>query len=409
MTAAPGPGLDPAEAAAAERRPALMVKPGSFVLAFGTDAVLSFDLEGRLYAAFLRGRTFRRGLGGTVLEKGRSPGAGRGQRWCRPLDAGDRRALYGTVRALAEAALAAVRRGDARVTGGGRERARTLLERAAAWTPERLERERERFRAVYGRVGVIPPDQYLAVVVQATQGCAWNRCTFCAFYRGQTFRIRSPEEFRAHCRAVRDLLGEGLSLRRSVFLGEASAMTVPFPRLAGFLDIVREEFPAQREVHTFMDLFTARKSADELAALAARGLRRVVIGLETGCDPLLALVRKPATAAQALAAVRSLKTAGISVALVVLLGLGGPAWWAAHVRDTAAVLNAMGLGAGDIIYFSPLTEQPDAEYFREARARGLRPLTAGEMREQEAAIRALLHFRDGRPALARYDIRELIY
>lgn len=388
-------------------QPVVSVQPGSFAVAFGTDAVVSFDLEGRLYVAYLNGRTFRRGLSGVVLEKGRTPETG--ERWCRPLDTAERWALYRAIQALIRKALDSLRRGEARVAGPGAPRAQILLERAGAWSPERLERERLRFRAVYGRVGIIPPDQYLAVVVQATRGCAWNRCTFCTFYRGDRFFVRSPEEFRAHCRAVREFLGEGLRLRRSVFLAEARALSVPHPRLRRFLEIAREEFPAQRTLHAFMDLFTARRTEEELRELASLGLRRVVIGLETGCDPLLALVQKPTTAARALATVRTLKAAGLSVALVVLLGLGGVTWAGAHLRDTLALLRAMELGPGDLIYVSPLVVDPASAYARQCVTHGFRSLTPEELRQQEAQLRAGLGVGAGRPRVARYDVRELVY
>jgi len=36
-------------------------------------------------------------------------------------------------------------------------------------------------------VGILPPDQYMAVVLQAAEGCAFNTCTFCDFYRDRSF------------------------------------------------------------------------------------------------------------------------------------------------------------------------------------------------------------------------------
>jgi hypothetical protein len=392
---------------ALDATPLVMVKPNSVAVAIGDETVLAFDRAGRLYTAVLDGCTYRRGLGGTVLAKGRQPGPGRGVRWCWPCDADRRAALYRAVHGLVLDVQAACDRGDARVMGADEAAAEALLSSIAAWTPERLEAESRRFGAAYDHVGVIPPDQYLAVVLQATEGCAWNRCAFCAFYRGERFRIRTADEFRHHCRAVRELLGEGLSMRRSVFLGEASALTVPTARLLEFLDIAGEELPGLRDVHAFMDLFTARKRGDDLQALAARGLRRVVIGFESGCDELLGVVNKPATAADAVAAVRDLRSAGIAVAVVVLVGLGGRAFADRHVADTSRALTAMGLGRGDILYFSPLVEDPATEY--PALAASLGRLSPEELHQQEAAIRDGVQFQDGRPALARYDIRELVY
>jgi hypothetical protein len=110
-------------------------------------------------------------------------------------------------------------------------------------------------------------------------------------------------------------------------------------------------------------------------------------------------------------AVARLKAAGVAASVIVLLGVGGDRYAEAHVQGTVAALNAMALGAGDLIYFSDFLELPEAEYGERARAAGIRPLTAEEMRAQEHAIRAGLRWADPArpPQLSRYDIREFIY
>ncbi len=388
--------------------PTVTVKPNSFTIAFGARAVLSFDLEGRLYVAFVDGRTFRRGVSGDLLAKGRY-GAGRPDRWSRPCDEDERLAVYRVVHELTAEALGALAVRGTAVVDGDPGVARQLLARAIEWGPERLEAERGRFRAIYRPVGIVPPDRYLAIVMQATEGCAWNRCAFCSFYRTERYRVKSPEEFRDHARAVRRFLGDGLGLRRSIFLGEANALGAPTRRLLNLLAVVREEFPDQRDVHAFMDMFTSVKPVDELAALRSGGLTRVTVGLETACEPLLTFIRKPSSAAAAVRAIERLKAAGINVSLVVLLGLGGVRFFDDHVHETVRLLNTLPLGDGDIVYFSPLVSRSGADYFERARASGLGVLTTDETRLQEAMIRDGLRFSGPPPKLARYDVREFVY
>jgi len=252
----------------------------------------------------------------------------------------------------------------------------TILDRASRFDAGAARADRRRFELIYGRVGILPPDQYLALVLQATQGCSFNSCTFCDFYLGQPFRVRSPQQFKEHARAVRAYLGESLPLRRTVFLGEANALAVPLGRLAPLLEIAREEFDG-RPVHAFLDAFSgARKSAEEFHAMAALGLERVNVGLESGHDPLLRFVRKAGRAWNAVETVAALKAAGVAVSVIVLIGLGGDRYAAEHVADTVTALNAMPLGRGDILYFSDLTEHPDTPYPALARAAGIRPLSA---------------------------------
>lgn len=371
--------------------------------------MLTFDLEGRLFVAFLQSQTFQRGLDGRVLLKGRRPGGPRGERWCRECGAGERLDLFRTIDALVREAWAAHLKEAAKLVDGDWERVTVLLNRVLQWSPERLEAERVRFRSAYLPVGILPPDQRLAILLQASEGCSWNRCTFCPFYRGRPFRIKTAVEFGAHLKAVRRLLGEGVRLRRSLFMGEANALALPQRHLLRLFEMARQEFPDQREIHAFMDVFSLRKSPGELRALRAAGLRRVVIGLETGCDSLLALVRKPASAEAALRIVRILKEAGLEVGVVVLLGLGGERYFNDHVRDTVRVVNAMGLAKGDIVYFSPLAELSGVEYFEQADALGMRRLRPDEVAAQESIIREGLRFDGPRPTLACYDVREAIY
>ena len=40
------------------------------------------------------------------------------------------------------------------------------------------------------------PTSTSSVVLQPTEGCHYNRCTFCDLYRDRPFRIKTPAEFR---------------------------------------------------------------------------------------------------------------------------------------------------------------------------------------------------------------------
>ena len=48
--------------------------------------------------------------------------------------------------------------------------------------------------------------------------------------------------------------------------------------------------------------------------------------------------------------------------VIVMTGLGGERFAEGHERDTAAAINAMGLGEGDLLYFSDLVEVPSTSY-----------------------------------------------
>jgi hypothetical protein len=79
------------------------------------------------------------------------------------------------------------------------------------------------------------------------------------------------------------------------------------------------------------------------------------------------------------------------------------------VRDTVAAVNEMGLGAGDLLFFSELTEIPGTAYPKVAAAADIEPLSVRERLAQADAIRAGLRFAGPAPQMAKYDVREFIY
>ena len=356
----------------------------------------SFDLAGRLIGAFVAGVNYRRGLDNRVLCKWRGADGARQRRWLTQPEATG--FLAGAYR-LAERVASAI--------------ADPRLDVLRGWDEARLKADAAHFAQVYRPVSILPPDQYLALVIQATEGCSYNRCTFCDFYRDRPFRVKPSDELRAHIAAVRGFFGPALGLRKSLFLADANALVAPMPRLRGWLDVIAEThgLPAGG-IYSFMDAFDVhRKSAADWAELAERGLRRVYIGMESGDDTLLRWLRKPGTASDVIEAVRLLKGAGITASVIIMTGIGGQQHATGHVAHTIAALNAMPLGRGDIIYFSPFVDHPGSEYELKAAEAGVTPLSDAEIAAQEAAICAGLQPCDpAHPSQrSRYDIREFIY
>ncbi|MCC7205940.1 MAG: radical SAM protein [Anaerolineae bacterium] len=398
-----------------ESRPvAISVKPNCLTVSIDGPKearVFSYDFAGRLWTAFLDGVSYRRGLDGKILAKWRLPG-----------DARERRSLLGdealhieaTARREVEALYAAIRDGRAALKGSLPEAGHRGFQQALAFDADASKADAARYRQVYKPVGILPPDQYMAVVLQLTEGCSFNTCTFCTFYKDRPFRIKRPDEFKAHALSVRDFLGDGLSLRRTIFLGDANALVVPMPRLMPLLDAVHEVYDVEAlgGMYAFLDGFSGeKKNVDDYRALRAAGLERVYVGLESGNADLLRFLRKPGEPDDAIHAVRAIKEAGIAVGVIVLLGAGGHEYAAAHVRDTIATLNAMPLDLNDILYFSELVVSEGLEYAQDAYQAGLKPLAADERAAQEEAIRDGLRFGDesGAPHMSRYDIREFVY
>jgi radical SAM superfamily enzyme YgiQ (UPF0313 family) len=366
--------------------------PTATVLSPDRRHSLSFDREGRLHLYFRDGKTFKRSLASEVHLRYR-----RGRRVRQRLAREQALDIFREAYGLA---------GTVRPTATG-ELLRRLDEEILGWTPKSLLSEQERFAAVYKPVSILPPDQYLAVVLQATEGCTWNACTFCSFYMDRPFAMKSPTAFRQHAEGVKKLVGRGLAMRRGIFLADGNALALSNRRLDPLLEIAHEVFPGRR-LYGFVDLYTGeRRTVDDWAHLAARGLERVYVGMETGLDELLAWVNKPGSGADLKKFVGCLKEAGLAIGLILMVGLGGRRYRQRHAEASLAVIADMALDARDLVYLSPFVEQPGSAYAQESRKTGLEAMSEDEIETDTERLARQIRAIGIRAS--RYDIREFVY
>jgi hypothetical protein len=392
------------------------VQPYFLTISEELRSTYSFDAEGRLLSAFLQGINYKRGLDGTVLMKFFSE---KRVKVRRRLEHNEQRRLLDDVRGRVERIRRALPPEE-------QPRMQPWLDAILGWDVGRLQAEAGRFNAIYKPISILPPDQYLSVVLQAAEGCSWNKCTFCTFYRDRVFRIKSPDEFRQHARQVKQLLGGAIGLRKSIFLGDANALIIPQPRLIELLQVVHAEFPLDvtpagtpsasggrtlHGVYSFLDIFGAeKKTLDQYRELRSYGVRRIYIGLETGDDEVFRLLNKQGSPAECVEAVRTIKAAGIDVGIIVLAGAGGDHLSEQHVRHSVQAVAQMGLGTGDIIYISPLVSTENDAYTQRVRESGGRLLAASEVMEQVQRFKQAL--RQVAPAgfkVTLYHIDESLY
>ncbi len=357
-------------------------------------AVYTFDLEGRPVSWWEAERTYKRSLASEVHETRRING--RTIRRLPEIEAAER----------FEKIVDRVRKARQAIDD---EEARRRLDRILEWTPECLLEEGERFAAAYSPIAMLPPDQYLAVVLQATFGCTWNRCTFCNFYQNRPFRLRSEEEFAEHARKVAEFLGRGAALRPWVFLADGNALALSTERLVSILRVARDTFPG-RPAAGFVDVFTgSRKTVREWRRLREEGLARVHLGIESGHDPLLEWMDKPSRSEEAVGIVRELKAAGLEVAPIFLVGPGGTRFADAHVLDTLRIVRDFPLERGDRVYLSPFVPHDGSAYEERARRDGVVPLASDAVEAQYALLRDGVFATHPEVKVARYDLREFLY
>jgi hypothetical protein len=378
----------------------LNAQPWSLTISDNMHTTFVFDREGRPVSCFLDGGNYRFGLSGDILLKVAAPQSPKLRR----------RLSDDQAARLREAALAHVARIADGVAHAMSDELRGWLDLILAWDEARAQADRQLFQTIYKPVSIVPPDQYRALVLQMTEGCSWNRCTFCSFYRDRRFRIKSPSDLWQHIRQIKAMLGRGIGLRRSVFLGDANALIVPQPRLRELLEVVRDELPGQ-EIYAFLDIFGAeQKTAEEYAELRDYGVRRIYIGLESGDEAVFGLLNKPGSPQQCVAMVERIRAAGVQVGVILLAGPGGATLARQHVARSIAALAAMRLGAGDMVYISPLIVPDDGGYAERARELGVEPLSQPALDAQIAELLAGARAAAaGGVRVALYHIEEWLY
>lgn len=185
-----------------------------------------------------------------------------------------------------------------------------------------------------------PPSEAESLILPLTDGCSWNRCTFCEMYTApqKRFRARRPEEVMETLRRCGERFGSEI---RRVFLADGDALVLPTRRLLETLAAIRLHLPAVRRVSSYcLPRNLLRKSVAELKELADAGLSLAYVGAESGDDQVLKRVNKGETFASTLDALQKLGEAGIGRSVMILNGLGGLSSWQAHAENSARLANA---------------------------------------------------------------------
>ncbi|HSQ34367.1 MAG TPA: radical SAM protein [Candidatus Binatia bacterium] len=221
-----------------------------------------------------------------------------------------------------------------------------------------------------------PPAEAAALIVQVTEGCAYNQCLFCPMYKGKEFRIRSSREIDGHLCSLRAAFGSGPT---RAFLADGDALVMPLPALLDAMARVRDSFPAVRRFAAYGSVFSlASKSANDLHELKKAGLRTVYLGLESGDEETLRRMQKYMEPRQMVEICRRVVEAGLNLSVMVVIGLGGRSRSRLHAEASAAMINAIGPSHTSLLNLllahTPLAKDPDfnafdlEDYFQEVSA-----------------------------------------
>jgi hypothetical protein len=222
-----------------------------------------------------------------------------------------------------------------------------------------------------------PPSEADSLLIRVTRNCPWNRCAFCPVYKGTRFSLRPVAHVKRDIDQVADAVAklreaidaqgylsreaigrlyaafpedraEALTAAlhwasggfRAIFLQDANSLIVPPAQLVEILEHLRRRFPWPLRITSYARSHTvARIAQKDLDAIRRAGLDRIHIGMESGCDAVLARVHKGTTRDQQILAGQKAKAAGMELSEYVMPGLGGRDLSERHALDTADALN----------------------------------------------------------------------
>jgi radical SAM superfamily enzyme YgiQ (UPF0313 family) len=210
-----------------------------------------------------------------------------------------------------------------------------------------------------------PPSEAHSLLIRVTRNCPWNRCTFCPVYKGALFSIRPVAHVLRDLDAVYEAVqqiqpgpgptnmvgdrGAWMAARnwvrygqRQVFLQDANSLVAPLEDLLTILRHLKARFPEVDRVTSYARSNSiANLTSADLAALKEAGLSRIHIGMESGADTVLKMVRKGTTQRRHILAGRQVKDAGLELSEYCMPGLGGRQHLEMNALETAAALNAI--------------------------------------------------------------------
>ena len=184
-----------------------------------------------------------------------------------------------------------------------------------------------------------PPSEANSFLLQATIGCSWNHCTYCAMYRDKQFRVRSLTE------TLEDIAGAGSTHGaqvRKVFVMDGDALGMELDMWEPILQALSDTFPHLRRVSCYATaLNILAKSQNDLRRLRDLGLKLLYIGPESGDDVTLKRIAKGANSADHVEAAVKVRQAGMKQSIIFLLGAGGTDRSVEHATASARLATDM--------------------------------------------------------------------
>lgn len=225
-----------------------------------------------------------------------------------------------------------------------------------------------------------PPSEANSLILQATIGCSYNRCTFCAMYREKAFRMRPLGELRKEIEWAREHMGPDV---RKVFLADGDALVAKARFLEDVLRELQAAFPNLTRVSCYASPQSLQvRSVAEMEKLRELGLTQYYLGIESGDNRVLEWLEKGVDQDEMVEAAAKAAAAGIRLSTMILLGAGGRKGSLEHARHSSRIINRIQPRFISTLVMTPVEGTPLMDQAERGEVDELDPVElAAELRE----------------------------
>lgn len=229
-----------------------------------------------------------------------------------------------------------------------------------------------------------PPSEARSLILQATIGCSYNKCTFCGMYRNKQFRVRPIEELAEEIAWAKD----NLPTPRKVFLADGDALMAKARFQLELLELLNEAFPDLQRISVYASPQSLQvRTVEEMRELRENGLTQYYLGIESGHDTVLTQLEKGVDAEEMIRVANKANDADVKLSTMILLGAGGRELSKEHALESARVVNAINPRFLSTLVMTPVEDTPLWEENLQGQVDELTPIElAVELRTMLAAL-----------------------
>lgn len=181
-----------------------------------------------------------------------------------------------------------------------------------------------------------PPIEGDTVLLQVTQGCTHNNCTFCTMYKDTNFHMESLEQIEKDLIEVKNTYD---SLDR-IYLLNADPFALSANILKNITDLIIQYIPTIKVITMYAAVRNIKaKTDEELLMLKNNRIDELWVGVETGNEKALNMMNKGHSLNDAYTQLERLNKVGIKHNDMLILGEGGVNTYLKCAEDTVKLIN----------------------------------------------------------------------